>query len=61
MVDADDSLGLDLVAEGVESAEQWRHLRDLGCERFQGFLFAAPMPAAELMHRYHLGAAVRVA
>ncbi|TXF99036.1 EAL domain-containing protein [Massilia arenae] len=56
-----DSLGLDLVAEGVESAEQWRHLRDLGCERFQGFLFAAPMPAAELMHRYHLGAAVRAA
>ncbi|WP_312517690.1 EAL domain-containing protein [Massilia sp.] len=50
-----DSLGLDLVAEGVETAEQWQHLRLLGCERFQGYLFAAPMPADDLGRRYHLG------
>ena len=55
------SLGLDLVAEGVEHAEQWRHLRDLGCERFQGYLFAAPMPVADLARRYRLGDAARAA
>ena len=56
-----DSLGLELVAEGVENAEQWRHLHELGCERFQGFLFAAPMPATDLARRYRLEAAFRAA
>ena len=55
------SLGLDLVAEGVESAEQWQHLRLIGCQRFQGYLFAAPMPAAELARRYHLAPAIQAA
>ena len=55
------SLGLDLVAEGVEHAEQWRHLRGLGCERFQGYLFAAPMPVDDLARRYCLGDAMRAA
>jgi EAL domain-containing protein (putative c-di-GMP-specific phosphodiesterase class I) len=36
--------GLDtiIVAEGVESVEEWRALADLGCDYFQGFLFARP-------------------
>jgi EAL domain-containing protein (putative c-di-GMP-specific phosphodiesterase class I) len=37
------NLGLEVVAEGIEHAEQWRTLRDLGCQLGQGFLFAAPM------------------
>jgi cyclic di-GMP phosphodiesterase Gmr len=43
------SLDLDTVAEGVETCEQESFLRDLGCTHAQGFLFARPMPPAELI------------
>lgn len=36
------------VAEGVESAEQFDVLRDLGCQFFQGYLFGQPLAADEL-------------
>jgi len=32
-----------VVAEGIETAEQLEHLRELGCELGQGFLFAKPL------------------
>ena len=37
------SLGLDVVAEGVETLDQLAHLRDLGCHHGQGYLFAKPL------------------
>jgi diguanylate cyclase (GGDEF)-like protein/PAS domain S-box-containing protein len=37
-------LGLGVVAEGVESAAQARHLQDAGCPTAQGFYFARPAP-----------------
>jgi diguanylate cyclase (GGDEF)-like protein len=42
------TLGLDVVAEGVEDEDQLRRLRELGCGYVQGFLLARPMPAHEL-------------
>ncbi len=39
-----ETLCLDVVAEGIELSEQWTTLRDLGCNRGQGFYFAEPMP-----------------
>ncbi len=41
------SLGISVVAEGVEEEEQSRWLEGLGCERFQGYLFSRPLPAGE--------------
>lgn len=41
------SLGLDLVAEGVETSEQRWLLRDLGCEQGQGYLFSQPIAGAD--------------
>jgi diguanylate cyclase (GGDEF)-like protein/PAS domain S-box-containing protein len=42
------SLGLRIVAEGVETQEQWTLLRRQGCDEVQGYLFSRPVPAAEL-------------
>ncbi|MDZ7676890.1 MAG: EAL domain-containing protein [Acidimicrobiales bacterium] len=42
------SLGLHIVAEGVEEAEQAEVLALLGCDKLQGFLFAEPTPVDEL-------------
>ena len=44
------TLQLELLAEGVENQAQLMTLRALGCERFQGYLFARPM-AAELVEQ----------
>jgi EAL domain-containing protein (putative c-di-GMP-specific phosphodiesterase class I) len=38
-------LGMDVVAEGIETHEQYRLLREMGCRFGQGFLFARPMSA----------------
>ena len=41
-------LGLEVIAEGVETAEQLATLVHLNCNRLQGFLFSQPKPANEL-------------
>ena len=40
------SLGLDVVAEGIESPLQLSNLRELGCDLGQGYLFGRPRPAS---------------
>jgi EAL domain-containing protein (putative c-di-GMP-specific phosphodiesterase class I) len=42
------SLGLSLVAEGIENEDQARELRRLGCDEGQGFLYWRPMSAAAI-------------
>ncbi len=41
------TLGMDVIAEGVETEEVRRLLEQYGCRTYQGFLFAAPLPAEE--------------
>jgi diguanylate cyclase (GGDEF)-like protein/PAS domain S-box-containing protein len=38
------SLGIDVIAEGVETAEQRRFLLDSGCLQYPGYLFSKPVP-----------------
>ena len=42
------SLGLNVTAEGVETEAQFDLLRQIGCEQYQGFLLARPMPANDI-------------
>jgi diguanylate cyclase (GGDEF)-like protein len=42
------ALSLDVVAEGVETVEQLRHLRAMGCAKLQGFYFSLPVPADQV-------------
>jgi predicted signal transduction protein with EAL and GGDEF domain len=48
IVDLGANLGLRVVAEGIETLEIWRQLRDLGCDVGQGYLLSRPMPIADL-------------
>lgn len=62
LVDADDakivraiinlghSLGMRVVAEGVETAAQAARLREMHCDLLQGFLFSRPLAAADAFH-----------
>ena len=46
------TLGLEVVAEGVETEEQFELLVKMGCQRFQGWLFAPALPPALLAERW---------
>jgi EAL domain-containing protein (putative c-di-GMP-specific phosphodiesterase class I) len=39
--------GFKVVAEGVETAEQWRILLSMKCDLLQGYYFSKPLPAAD--------------
>jgi len=44
------SLGMETVAEGVDSEEQLRFLQKLSCDYIQGYLFAKPLEADDFEH-----------
>jgi diguanylate cyclase (GGDEF)-like protein len=47
-IDLGRNLGLQVVAEGVETEAVWNQLAELGCDVAQGYYLARPLPAAEL-------------
>jgi len=53
------SLGMKVIAEGVENDAQMAQLRQLGCDRIQGYLFQRPLPATQATE--YLQRAVRLA
>lgn len=42
-------LGLETVAEGVETEGQLKFLLSVGCERIQGYLISRPLPADQVL------------
>ena len=46
------AIGLDMVAEGVETKEQADFLKACGCNTAQGFYYAKPMPVEEFESKY---------
>ena len=45
------NLGATVVAEGIETPEQWHQLANLGCDIAQGYLIGKAMPARDLEHQ----------
>ena len=56
-----DTLGFDVIAEGVETGSQAERLEALGCHHLQGFLFGVPVPAPRFSEMYLRPAACRSA
>jgi diguanylate cyclase (GGDEF)-like protein len=50
------TLDLTIVAEGVETAEQFELLKTMGCDQIQGYFFSRPLPAEDFLayYRAHL-------
>ncbi|MBA2911683.1 diguanylate cyclase (GGDEF)-like protein/PAS domain S-box-containing protein [Clostridium beijerinckii] len=46
------SLNLKIIAEGIETQEQFRILNELNCDYIQGYLIGKPMEALEFEHRF---------
>ena len=47
VVDIADYLGVPVIAEGVETEEQYLAIKELGCSVIQGYYFSKPLPANE--------------
>lgn len=48
VVNLGQALGMQTVAEGIETDDQWAMLRQLGCDSGQGYLFGRPADAASI-------------
>ena len=46
------SLGMSPLAEGIETADQWRFLVEKGCLLGQGFYFSRPVPASQILESF---------
>ena len=46
------AMGISVVCEGVETAEQVDILRDIGCDFVQGYFYGRPMPIEEFYEKY---------
>jgi EAL domain-containing protein (putative c-di-GMP-specific phosphodiesterase class I) len=51
MVSMLSGIGVEVVAEGVETKEQATFVKDLNCDVIQGYYFDKPMPASEFIKR----------
>jgi diguanylate cyclase (GGDEF)-like protein/PAS domain S-box-containing protein len=47
-----EGLGMTPLAEGIETAQEWRFLLESGCRLGQGYYFCKPVPAADVLARH---------
>ena len=52
VIDLAESLGMDVIAEGVETERQLCILSEMGCDLFQGYYFSQPLPVDEFEAKY---------
>jgi diguanylate cyclase (GGDEF)-like protein len=52
IIELSENLGIRCLAEGVETAEQWNYLRNLGCSYAQGYYFSRPLPATDIENMF---------
>lgn len=48
-------IGMRTLSEGVETEEAFEYLKEIGCERIQGYLFGKPMPKEEIIEKIRNG------
>ena len=48
-------LGIKIIAEGVETKQQYEYLTDAGCDMIQGYYFDKPLPEEEFLQRMSIG------
>jgi EAL domain-containing protein (putative c-di-GMP-specific phosphodiesterase class I) len=46
------NLGMESLAEGIETEAEWRFLADRGCPLGQGYFFSRPVPPEEILARH---------
>ena len=54
------NLGIETVAEGVETKEQADFLTEIGCTKLQGYYFSRPIPLETILDRYRNGAKIGI-
>jgi EAL domain-containing protein (putative c-di-GMP-specific phosphodiesterase class I) len=59
IIDLAHNLGVDVVAEGVETERIWNQLRQLGCDVGQGYLFSRPIEPGQLISWVRSGGCMR--
>lgn len=47
-----ESLGMDVITEGIETEQQLQCMLEIGCNHFQGYYFSCPIPVGEFEERY---------
>ena len=52
ILDMAKNLGLEVIAEGVETKQQVKFLQDKGCVIFQGYYFGHPVPAEDFIEQH---------
>lgn len=52
IVEMAEGLGIHVLCEGVETAEQVKLLRDIGCQYVQGYYYSKPIPFSEFIEKY---------